>query len=217
MFRAPFTTTFFCFVLSAAAQNSIFTVAGGSPPLTPVAAVKASVGDPARVAADASGNVYFGSLHSVFRVDSGGTLTRVAGTGRGGYAGDGGPAIAAQLITPSGIAVDAAGNVYVADRDAAVVRRIDVAGNISTVAGTGTAGYNGDGQAAVQAQLAGPMGLALDSAGNLFIADTQNHRVRKIAADGSISTVAGNGSYGYAGDGGPAVLAVLNEPQGVAV
>jgi uncharacterized protein (TIGR03437 family) len=217
MVRPRFIPLYFCFAALGLAQNSISTVAGGSPPVTPVAAAKASVGDPARVAADASGNTYFGSLHSVFRVNTGGMLERIAGNGRAGYTGDGGPATQAQLMTPSGIAVDGAGNVYVADRDASVIRKIAPGGIISTVAGTGTAGYNGDGQPAVQAQLNSPMGLAIDSAGNLFIADMENHRIRKIGGDGAIATVAGNGNFAYAGDGGPATNAALNEPEGVAV
>jgi len=212
-----FISLFSCFLACVAAQNSIFTVAGGSPPVTPIAAAKSSAGDPARAAADASGNIYFGGLHCVFRVDPTGTLTRIAGNGRAGYSGDGGPATAAQFQTPSGIAVDAAGNVYVADRDAAVVREITSSGIIATFAGTGTAGFNGDGGPAAQAQLNFPMGLAVDTAGSLYIADSQNHRIRKVSASGTISTVAGNGSYGYGGDGGPATDAELNEPEGVAV
>src|SRR5579872_5113173 len=217
MVRPRFITLFLCLVAPGFAQNSISTIAGGTPPVTPVAAGKASVGDPARVAADGSGNVYFGSLHSVFRVTPGGMLARIAGNGRAGYSGDGGPAGAAQLMTPAGIAVDAAGNVYVADRDASVIRKISTDGTISTVAGTGTAGYNGDGQAGSQAQLNSPMGLALDAAGNLLIADMQNHRIRKLSTGGTITTIAGDGNFAYAGDGGPASNAELNGPEGVAV
>ena len=168
------------------------------------------------MAVDAAGNAYFGSLHSVFRVDASGTLICIAGNGHSGYTGDGGPATRAQLMTPAGVAVDGAGNVYVADRDAAVIRKIS-GGTVTTVAGTGTAGYNGDGGPAAQAQLDTPMGLAIDSAGNLFVADSENHRIRKIAANGTISTVAGNGSFGYGGDNGPATAAELNQPEGVTV
>ena len=105
-----------------AQQYVISTIAGGAPPATPGKAPAASIGDPTRLATDAAGNVYFGSLHSVFKVDTAGTLTRFAGNGRAGNAGDGGPALAAQLSFPMGIAIDAAGNVFVADRDASVVR-----------------------------------------------------------------------------------------------
>jgi trimeric autotransporter adhesin len=205
------------FLACAAAQNAISTVAGGNPPVTPVAAVQASVGDPARVATDGSGNIYFGALHSVFRVDTSGVMMRIAGNGRSGYSGDGGPATAAQLQTPAGIAVDGAGNIYVADRDASVVREISSTGTITTVAGTGTAGFNGDGGQANQAQLNVPMGLAMDGAGNLFIADSENQRIRKVSTNGTISTVAGNGGGGYGGDGGPATATELDEPEGVAV
>src|SRR6185369_9124987 len=133
--------------------------AGGAPPTTPNKALAASIGDPTRVATDAAGNVYFGSLHSIFKVDAAGTLTRFAGNGRAGNSGDGGPAAAAQLSFPMGIAIDAAGNVFVADRDASVVRKI-ANGTITTVAGSGTPGYMGDGGAAISAQINGPFGIA---------------------------------------------------------
>ena len=214
---ARVTSLFFVLFAGAFAQNAVSTIAGGNPPVTPVPAATASVGDPPRVAVDSSGNVYFASLHSVFRVDAGGTLVRIAGNGRAGYTGDGAQAMSAQLITPTGIAVDASGNVFVADRDAAVIRKISPNGNIATIAGTGAAGYNGDGGAAIQSQLDGPMGLALDAAGNLYVADTLNHRIRKISKDGTISTVAGNGNSGYSGDGGSATQTSLNQPEGIAV
>src|SRR6516164_9652919 len=113
----------------------ISTFAGGAPPPTPSAANKASIGDPVRAAVDAAGNVYFSSLHSIFKVDSSGTMTRFAGNGRPGNSGDGGQATSAQLLFPMGLAVDAAGNIFVADRDANVVRRIATSGIIQTVAG----------------------------------------------------------------------------------
>jgi uncharacterized protein (TIGR03437 family) len=166
---------------------------------------------------DGSGNFYFGSAHSIFRVDSTGTMTRIAGNGRAGYSGDGGPATNAQLQYPAGMAIDSAGNLYVADRTANVVRLIS-GGNIATFAGTGLPGYSGDGGPASTAQFNGPSGLALDAAGNLYVADTYNSVIRKIShADGTISTVAGNGPAGYNGDGIPATTASLNVPQGVAV
>ena len=200
-----------------AQEYVISTIAGGAPPPTPARAVKASIGDPTRLATDAAGNVYFSSLHSVFKVDAGGTLTRVAGNARAGNSGDSGAAVAAQLNSPMGIAVDAAGNLFVADRDASVVRRIAANGTITTVAGNGTAGFTGDGGAATSAQINGPFGVAVDSTGNLFIADTGNEVVRRVTPDGTMWTVAGTGTRGFMGDGGAARSAWLNGPEGVAV
>lgn len=200
-----------------AGKYAITTVAGGVPPLSGMAARDASIGDPPRVAVDAAGNVYFGSLHSVFRVDLAGRLLLVAGTGRPGTSGDGGPALEAQLFTPDGIAVDGSGNVYVADRAAHTVRRIGANGTIGLYAGNGTAGYSGDGGPAAQAQLDTPCGLALDAAGNLYIADRNNHRIRVVSPEGVIRTIAGSGSPGYAGDNGPASAAALYYPSGVVV
>ncbi len=200
-----------------AQQYVISTVAGGIPPVTPAAAVGASVGDPPRVAVDSAGNVYFTSIHSIFKVDSSGTLTLVAGTGRRGVSGDGGAATGAQFSFPEGLAVDAAGNLYVADRDANVIRVVSASGAISTFAGTGVAGFSGDNGPAAAAQLDGPTGLALDAAGNLYVADTHNNVIRRISPGGAISTVAGQTGGGYGGDGGPAARAFLNGPEGVAV
>lgn len=145
------------------------------------------------------------------------TVTTLAGTGVAGSAGDGGIATAAQLDRPSGLAVDGAGNLYVADQAAHRVRRIDRRGRITTVAGTGTAGFAGDGGPAVQAELAEPAGLAFDDRGRLLIADAGNGRIRSLDRNGRISTLAGNGRRGYAGDGGAAVATSLNNPSAVAV
>lgn len=200
-----------------AQQYVISTIAGGAPPATPAIAAATSIGDPTRLATDAAGNVYFGSLHSVFKVDTGGTLTRFAGSGRAGNSGDGGPATAAQLNFAMGIATDAAGNVFVADRDASVVRKITADGVITTVAGSGTQGFAGDGGSATSAQIDGPFGVAVDAAGNLYIADTNNHVVRQVSPNGTISTVAGTGTRGFLGDGGAARDAWLDGPQAVAL
>ena len=200
-----------------AQQYVISTIAGGAPPPTPAVARSASIGDPTRLATDAAGNVYFGSLHSVFKVDAGGTLTRVAGNGRPGNSGDGGPAAAAQLSFPMGLAADTAGNLFVADRDASVVRKIAANGIITTVAGSGTPGFAGDGGAATSAQINGPYGVAVGAGGSLYIADTGNNVVRKVSPDGAIRTVAGTGTPGYLGDGGAALSAWLNAPEAVAV
>jgi uncharacterized protein (TIGR03437 family) len=202
---------------SVAQQYVISTLAGGMPPLTPAVATGVSIGDPPRVAVGPSGSLYFGSLQCIFKVDSTGALIRVAGTGRSGVSGDGTPALNAQLQFPDGIAFDPAGNLYFTERDANLIRRISTTGIITTFAGTGASGYAGDGGAAISAQFNGPTGLTFDQAGNLFVADTGNNVVRRIAPDGTVTKVAGSGYAGYGGDGGPAIRADLNAPQGVAV
>jgi sugar lactone lactonase YvrE len=139
----------------------------------------------------------------------------IAGTARPGYDGDGGAALQASFNGLAGIAIDRAGNLYVADFFNQVVRKIS-GGTITTVAGNGTLGYNGDNIAATSAQLAGPSGIALDAAGNLYIADGYNNRIRKVSG-GIITTVAGNGTAGFSGDKGPAASATLRQPADVAV
>ena len=173
---------------------------------------------PGGVAVDAAGNVYVADEgnHRVRKIDVSGTITTLAGTGAEGYAGDGGPATEARLRYPGGVAVDAAGNVYVADWGNQRIRRIDASGTITTLAGTGARGYAGDGGPATEARLRIPRGVAVDAAGNVYVADEGNHRVRKIDASGTITTVAGTGTRGYAGDGGPATEARLAYPRGVA-
>ena len=178
-------------------------------------AVAAQLDTPYGVAVDGAGNLYIADRnnHRIRKVDSAGAISTVAG---GGPIGDGGAAVAAQLYSPQGVAPDGAGNLYIADLGNRRIRKVDAAGVISTVAGAGTRGYGGDGGAATEAQL-GPRGVALDGAGNLYIADQNNHRIRKVDAAGVISTVAGDGTRGSGGDGGPAVAAQLDLPNGVAL
>jgi uncharacterized protein (TIGR03437 family) len=147
------------------------------------------------------------------------TISTLAGNGTGGYKGDGAAASGAELSVPFAVAVDALGNLYIADEFNSSIRKVTVSGVISSVAGNGTEGYTGDGAAATGAELSSPAGVALDAAGNLYIADTGNNVVRKVAADGAISTVAGNAAAGpgYTGDGGPATAAQLNNPSGLAL
>jgi hypothetical protein len=144
-----------------------------------------------------------------------GSIATSAGTGTAGFSGDGGAAASADLNAPSGIAVDSAGNTYIADTGNNRVRRVSTEGTISTIAGTGTAGYNGEGTA-VSAQLNGPVGVTTDSAGTRYIADTGNNRVRRVTAGGTISTIAGTGTAGFSGDGGAATAAELNAPRSIA-
>ncbi len=171
------------------------------------------------IAVDAAGNLLIADRGNfrVRQVTPAGIISTIAGTGIPGFSGDGGPAVAARVSTAYGIAVDAAGNIFVADYGGARVRKINPAGIISTVAGTGVPGFSGDGGPATSARLNNPAGVAVDSTGNLFIADALNNRVRKVTPDGTVSTVAGNGIAGFSGDGGPAVLAQLNFRGGIAV
>ena len=177
---------------------------------------------PEGVAVDAAGNVYISdtSHNRIRKIAAGsGVISTVAGTGVAGFLGEGGPATAARIYNPVGMAVDAAGNVYFADYYNQRVRKVTVAtGIISTVAGSGTAGSLGDGGAATAAQLNHPTDVAVDGAGNLYIADASNHRIRKVTvATSIITTIAGTGAAGVGGDGGPSASAQLSGPQGVGV
>src|SRR5262249_40977725 len=134
-----------------------------------------------------------------------------------GFSGDGGPAIDAELNSPEGIAADNFGNLFILDKGNERIRKVDPTGIITTVAGNGTKGFSGDGGPAISAELNDPSRLAVDSPGNLFISDTCNDRVRKVDPTGTITTVAGNGTEGFSGDGGPATRAKLNVPVGLAV
>ncbi len=191
-------------------------------------ATSAQLYQPIGMALDAQGNLYIAdSGNNVVRkiAASTGVITTVAGNGTGAYSGDGGPATAAELYYPSALAFDSVGNLYIADTNNSVVRKLNVAtGVISTIAGSQGNWYYGDGGPATSAGLAYPQGLAFDSVGNLYIADTNNQVIREVsAATGFISTVAGShsgmGNYfgGYSGDGGPAISAQLNRPEGIAV
>ena len=205
--------------VAGAQQYVISTVAGGAVAPTPQPATSASV-YPMYVAADSSGNFYFAgnTVPCVFKVDKNGVLSVIAGGVHPGFSGDGGPAVNAQLSSVSGLATDAAGNLYIADFYR--VRKISASGVITTVAGIGytTPTFSGDGGPAVNAATI-PQGLALDGAGNLYIADNINNRIRKVTANGIIQTIAGNGKQGYSGDGGPATQAALsfNPMQALAV
>ena len=184
-------------------------------------ATSAGIRLPYGVAADAAGNLYISDTFNqrIRRVDGAtGIITTVAGNGIAGFGGDGGPATSASLSNPTKLAVDASGNLYIADTANRRVRRVDgTTGVITTVAGNGTSGFSGDGGPATNASLY-PRGVAVDAAGNLYIVDLANQRIRRVeAATGIINTVAGNGSFGFTGDGGPATSASLADPYGVAI
>jgi len=155
--------------------------------------------------------------YRVRKISTTGIISTVAGNGTEAYSGDGGPASLAQLDAPWGVVADSGGNLYISDSGNHTIRKIAANGVITTVAGSGIAGYSGDGGPAAGAQLNTPLGMAMDIAGNLYVADCHNQRIRKISSGGAIATVAGNGSMGYAGDGGPALGAKLACPHGVAI
>ncbi len=185
-------------------------------------ATSAELNWPWAVAVDAAGNIYFTDTDNqrIRKVAvSTGIITTVAGTGTPGYSGDGRPATSAELNSPFGIAVDAAGNIYIADYFNNRVRKVTAStGDISTVAGNGTQGFFGDGATATNAEMYYPTSVAVDTVGNFYIADDVNDRIRKVTAStGIIQTVAGTGSTGYSGDGGPATSGELFWPYGVAV
>jgi sugar lactone lactonase YvrE len=173
-------------------------------------ATAAQLSWPRDIAFDASGNMYIAATmnHAIRKVDAQGIITTVAGTGIPGFSGDGQFAQTAQFAAPSGIVVDKNGNVYVSDTNNYRVRKIDTSGTITTIAGTGVAGFSGDGGQATSAQLSYPTGIKLDAAGNIYIADSG--AVRRIAPDGTITSIAGTGVAGDTGDGGAATSAQLN-------
>jgi len=175
-----------------------------------ISAISANV-SAAKIAFDSSGNLYLTDIGRIRKINTSGIISTVAGTGTVGFSGDGGLATAAQ-ISPLGVGVDSAGNIYIADSGNNRVRKVNTAGIINTIAGTGTAGYSGDGGPATAAQLNNPYDVQIDSAGNLYITDNANHRIRKVNTSGIITTFAGNGIAGFAGDGGEATAAQLNTP-----
>jgi uncharacterized protein YjdB len=181
-------------------------------------ATAGQLNDPYSVAVDNSGNIYIAdrSNYCIRKVNTAGIITTFAGNGTSGYTGDNGPAIAAQLNLPTGVACDALGNVYIADQHNNCIRKVDISGVITTFAGNGLQGYSGDGGAATAAELNWPVNVATDASGNLLIVDFSNSAIRKVSPSGIITTVAGTGMYGFSGDGGPATLAQLYHPTMIA-
>ncbi len=204
---------------------TIQTVAGSSFMGDGGPATLAQIGAIQGVAVDAKGNLYLSdtSNNRVRMVDrTTGTITTVAGNGTAGFSGDVGPATKAQLNLPYGLAVDKEGNLYIADYGNNLVRMVGPDGTITTVAGSGAEGYQGDGGPAVKARLYAPRNLVLDAAGNLYVSEFEGQRVRKVTPasatpPGLISTVAGTGLAGYNGDGGIATTVQLNHPAGLTV
>jgi sugar lactone lactonase YvrE len=214
-------------VLKVDASGNVSTFAGGVQPggnqCTALgdggSATNACLSQPLGLAFDGNGNLYIGDTGDVRvrKVNSAGIITTVAGNGTQGYSGDGGLATSAEIGQPSGIAVDSAGNLFIADTDNFRVRKVDAAGNITTVAGNGTQGFSGDGGPAMSAELNFIAGLAVDKTGNLYIADSHDNRIRAVDIHGVITTFAGTGTSGFSGDGGPAISATFSFPGGLAV
>jgi sugar lactone lactonase YvrE len=182
-------------------------------------ATKASFQWPYFVVQDQSGNTYVTdfSAHRIRKINSSGIISTYAGTGISGYNGDNIPSNTAMLSYPTGMTMDSAGNIVFADGGNNRVRRIDPSGIITTIAGNGNAGYSGDGGPAIDATFDQPWGVTYDAAGNLYISDIGNARIRIVDTSGIINTYAGNGTQGYGGDGGPATDASLNLPRGLTV
>jgi gliding motility-associated-like protein len=205
----------------------ITTIAGqGPPPYIAFSgdggpAVNAHLGDMyhTSVAFDAAGNIYISQAgnNRIRKVDAAGIITTIAGTGTIGYSGDGGPALNATLYHPGSIIVDNAGNIILADQNSGVLRKIDAAGIITTISAPYAGACSGEGVQLSQAVFSGVYGLSKDNAGNIYVSDQDCNTVRKISTSGIVTTVAGNGTLGFSGDGGPAISAQLNYPGQVAV
>jgi hypothetical protein len=201
-------------IISTVAGNGTYPYSGDGGPAT-----SAGIYAPMGVAADATGNIYITDYgnNRIRKVSVSGIITTVAGNGNAGYSGDGASATSAELSGPWGITLDGSGNIYIADEYNNCIRKINSSGIISTVAGNGVAGFSGDNGAATLAKLNSPCGLAFDGSGNMYIADMSNSRIRKVNTSGIITTIGGNGTKGFNGDGGPATSAELFQPTGVAI
>jgi sugar lactone lactonase YvrE len=190
-------------------------------------ATSATLSSPGGLAVDAQGEIFIADTEDnvVREITTNGNIKLIAGNGTEGYSGNGGPAILAELDSPQAVAVDASGDVFIADTYNNVIREVTPNGQISTFAGNGTAGYSGDNGPATSAELCAPSGVAVDSLGNVYIADSCNNVIRRVSTTGIITTVAGDyaldqsdgGLGGFSGNGGPAISAQLNSPQGVAL
>jgi len=183
-----------------------------------ITATAVSIADVEGMTFDRAGNLYLSGVECIFKIDRRGVISRLAGVGVYGESGDGGPALRAEITTEfSDLAIDAAGNIYLTEPSRNRIRRIDAKGIIETIAGTGKEGFSGDGGPAVKAELHGPRGVSFGPNGALYFTDTENHRIRRIAPNGIISTVAGNGADQHSGDGGPALAAGLKNPNALRV
>jgi trimeric autotransporter adhesin len=199
-----------------AQQYTISTVAGGAPPATPAPATSSSIGLAHKVLVSGS-NIYFSAGNSVFRLDSAGSMTLIAGNSRAGFSGDGGPAVSAQLNNPQGMALDSAGSLYIADAGNNRVRKVNSSGVITTFAGNGGAGapgFWGDGGPATDALIHTPVAVAIKD-GKVYIVAAADNTIRVVGTDGIISIFAGEGYKGYYGDTKAANVAGITSPQDI--
>ncbi len=200
-------------IITTVAGNGVFGGFNGTGGL----ATKASLNQPFDLALNIDGSLYIAESGIIRRVGQDGIITIVAGTGSIGFRGDGGPAIQALLGNTLAVTFGKDGNLYIADRDNGRIRRVDQGGIITTVAGNGIRGFNGDGGPATQASFNNPVATEVGSDGSLYISDSGNNRIRRVGLDGIITTVAGNGNFGGLGDGGPAIQASFGNPKGLAL
>jgi hypothetical protein len=200
-------------VINTYAGSGVLAYTGNGGPAT-----NATIDSPSCLAIDSYGNLYINDQRNycVRKVDTTGVITTIAGTGIGGFIGDGGPATNARLNQNWGVAVDGGGNVYITDQENYRVRRVSPGGIITTIAGTGRSGYSGDSGPATNAKFKSVLGIATDNAGNVFVGDPDTNCIRKITPTGIISTYAGSGLRGFSGDGGPAISAAFNGIFGLA-
>ena len=201
-------------IITTIAGNGTYSFGGDGGPAT-----AAGLYAPQSVAVDGTGNMYIADSYNyrVRKVNPAGVISTFAGNGISGYSGDGGPATAASMDYPTAVAVDATGNVYIANSYSNRVRMVNTAGIITTFAGTGAAGYSGDGGPAGSAMLYFPCALTFDLLGDVLISDGYNNRIRMVNSASIINTIAGSGLSGYTGDGAAATLATFNNPRGIAV
>lgn len=201
-------------IITTIAGTGVFGYSGDGGPAT-----RAKLNGPMGIFVDTRNNIYLADIGNqrIRKIDTAGIITTIAGNGELGFSGDGGLATQAKFDDPAGICGDNSGNIYIADEFNNRIRKIDVNGIITTIAGSDLCGYSGDGGLATSAGLYYPSGVAIDTAGNIFIADEDNNCIRKVDTQGIIYTVVGNGVAGYSGDGGPATQAELYDPASVAV
>jgi uncharacterized protein (TIGR03437 family) len=217
----------FCVCLSAQTSGTIQTIAGnGAQNYSGDAgpAIQAALNVPVDVSVDRSGNIFIADQfnHRIRKISPGGKISTVAGTGIAGFSGDNGPAVGAQINTPTGVFADNSGNLYIADVGNQRIRKVNAQGIITTIAGNGNKGYGGDGGPAIDASFYNAVRVAVDPSGNVLVADQSNHRIRRITPGGIISTFAGNGvgtpaTGAFSGDGGLAIDASLNNPTALAI